>query len=53
MMAATESPGTPRVSMGMKAPAQIELLAASEAATPSIMPVPNFSGVFEARFSSL
>jgi hypothetical protein len=45
-------PGMPSVSNGTIAPPTEELLAASGAATPSIMPVPNRSGVLEKRFST-
>ena len=37
--------GIPRVSRGMKAPWAAELLAASGAATPSMAPLPNSSGM--------
>ena len=43
--------GMPSVSSGMKPPPAAALLAASGPATPSIAPLPNFSGVFETRFS--
>ena len=46
-------PGTPSVSSGTIEPQVAALLAASGPATPSIMPVPNFSGVFEMRFSTV
>ena len=45
-------PGMPRLMVGMKAAWAAELLAASAAATPSIVPVPNFSGWRETRFST-
>ncbi|SCI67656.1 Uncharacterised protein [uncultured Blautia sp.] len=37
----------PKVSKGIMAPPMVALLADSEATTPSIMPVPNFSGVLD------
>src|SRR5262249_39943526 len=51
MSAITASPGMPRLMVGMKSPCTEECVAASGQATPSIMPVPNFSGVFETFFS--
>ena len=50
-MAVAGENGMPRDKSGTIAPAVAPLLAASGPATPSIMPVPNFSGVFETRFS--
>src|ERR1043166_9366303 len=44
-------PGTPSVSSGTIEPQGAALLAASGPATASIMPVPNFSGVLDRRFS--
>ena len=49
--AITASPGMPRLMVGMKSPCTEEWVEASGQATPSIMPVPNFSGVFEIFFS--
>ena len=49
--AITASPGMPRLMVGMKSPCTEEWVAASGQTTPSIMPVPNFSGVFEIFFS--
>ncbi len=51
--AVTTSPGTPRARSGMSAAAQTALLALSVAQMPGAWPVPNFSGVFEARRASL
>ena len=51
-MAMTTLAGIPRVISGMKEDWAAELLAASGEATPSITPVPNFSGCFEQRFST-
>ena len=50
--AMTASPGIPRLMVGMKSPCTEECVAASGQATPSIMPVPNFSGVFDTFFSA-
>jgi hypothetical protein len=47
MMAVVALPGIPRARRGIIAPPVAALLAVSGAATPSIMPVPNFSGCFE------
>ena len=44
--------GMPSVRSGTKAPELAALFADSGPATPSIMPVPNLSGVFERRLSS-
>ena len=46
-MASAGVVGMPSDSSGMKPAMAVALLAASGAATPSIMPVPNFSGVRE------
>ena len=43
--------GTPRASIGTKAPEVAELFADSGPATPSIAPCPNFSGCLETRRS--
>jgi hypothetical protein len=43
--------GKPSVSKGMNALLVAALFAVSGPATPAIMPVPNFSGVFDKRFS--
>src|SRR4029453_19342161 len=43
--------GNPSERSGIKAPAVAELLADSGPATPSIAPLPNFSGWRERRFS--
>ena len=45
--------GIPSESRGTIAPAVAALLAASGAATPSMTPVPNFSGVRDTFFSTL
>ena len=45
------SPGTPRVIMGISAPPVLALLAASGAAIPSMIPVPNSSLLLESLFS--
>ena len=50
-MAVGPSPGMPRASSGIMAPPMEALLEVSEATTPSMMPVPNFSGYFEAFFT--
>ena len=44
--------GIPRVKRGMKAPWLAELLADSGLATPSMAPVPNFSGCLDTFFST-
>ena len=49
--AAALPPGMPRHSRGTMAPPVAALLAVSEAAMPSMMPVPNFSGCLESLFS--
>ena len=49
--AAALPPGIPRHSRGTMAPPVAALFAASEAAMPSMMPVPNFSGYLESLFS--
>ena len=51
MTAAVPEPGTPRTSSGIMAPPVAALLALSGAATPSMIPVPNFSGCLEILFS--
>ena len=51
-MAITTFDGMPRVKRGMKAPWAAALFADSGAATPSMTPVPNFSGSFETFFST-
>ena len=53
IMAITALEGMPSVSIGMNEVCAAALLALSGAATPSIMPVPNFSGVREIFFSSV
>ena len=45
--------GRPRESRVTMEPAAAALFAVSGAATPSIVPVPNFSGCFEMRFSTV
>ncbi|MNC90507.1 hypothetical protein D3C83_66130 [compost metagenome] len=52
MTAVVPEPGMPRANMGTMAPADAALLAASGAATASMMPVPNCSGCFETFFST-
>ena len=52
-IAVLESPGTPRLSIGIIAPPEQPLFADSEAAIPSGIPVPNFSGCLLERFASL
>ena len=49
--AAALPPGIPRDSSGTIAPPAAALLEAAEAAIPSIMPVPNFSGCLESLVS--
>ena len=44
--------GTPRLNMGMKPAWDADLLHVSGAATPSMTPVPNFSGCLESLLSS-
>ena len=51
--AATALPGMPSVSMGMREPPMTALLALSEEATPSMMPVPYFEGSLAQRLLSL
>jgi hypothetical protein len=48
-MAVIESPGIPKTSAGIQAPASAALFAAPASMIPSMWPVPNFSGVFENR----
>ena len=43
----------PKVSIGINAPPDTALFALSDAPTPSLKPVPNNSGCFDARFASL
>ncbi|CUI64645.1 Uncharacterised protein [Achromobacter xylosoxidans] len=50
--AMTESPGMPRLMVGMKLVCAAELLAASGPAMPSIAPLPKRAGVLETRFST-
>ena len=50
--AVTESPGTPSDSSGIIAPPEQPLFALSVAATPSGIPVPNFSGYFDVFFET-
>ncbi len=50
-IAITEFAGMPRVKSGIKAPPVAALFAASGPATPSMAPVPNFSGCLEIFFS--
>ena len=50
--AATGTPGTPRASMGTKAPEVAALLADSGPATPATAPLPNSSGCFESLRST-
>ena len=52
IIAITALDGMPSVSIGMNEVCAAALLALSGPATPSIMPLPNFSGVFESFFSS-
>ena len=51
-IAVVSLPGIPRVNVGTIAPPLEALLAASDAATPSSIPVPNSSGRFEERTAS-
>lgn len=51
--AVTDSPGMPRVRVGMSEPPVTALLAASEPATPSMEPLPNSSLCLEKRRASL
>lgn len=53
IIAVAAPPGIPRVSMGAMDPPVAALSADSEAATPSMAPVPNFSGVFEKFFATV
>ena len=53
IIAITALEGMPSVSIGMNEVCAAALLALSGAATPSIMPVPNFSGVRESFFSTV
>ena len=46
-IAVIESPGMPKTSAGIQAPASALLLAAPDSTSPSGWPVPNFSGSFE------
>ena len=48
----TALPGTPKVKAGMRDPPTTALFDVSEAITPSGLPVPNSSGVFELLFAS-
>ena len=50
-MAVVPLPGMPNVSSGTMAPAVSALFAPSGAATPSMTPVPNFSGCLDTAFS--
>ena len=50
-MAVIESPGMPNTSAGIHAPDSAALLAALASTTPSMCPVPNFSGVLEKRLA--
>src|SRR6185503_5004892 len=50
--AATGAPGTPRASIGTKAPEVAALLADSGPATPATAPLPNSSGCFESLRST-
>jgi len=52
MMAGMAPEGSPRASMGTKAPDVAELLADSGPATPATAPWPNSSGCFDTRFST-
>ncbi len=51
--AVTLSPGIPSVSRGTIVGPLTALLAASAAATPSISPLPNLSGCFDAFFAAI
>ena len=51
--AAGGEPGIPSVSKGMSEPGAMALLAASDAATPLMVPVPNSSGCLSQRQASL
>ena len=51
-IAAVALPGMPNVSVGIKSAPATALLAASEAATPSRLPLPNSSGFLDARFAA-
>ena len=53
MIAAVAVVGRPSVRSGTSVPAAEALLAASGPATPSIAPLPNSSGFFASRFSSV
>jgi hypothetical protein len=45
--AISADPGMPNASVGISAPPSLELLAASGPMTPSMLPLPNVSGLFE------
>ena len=53
MIAVVASPGTPSVSVGMKAVWASALLAASGATRPSIAPLPKREGSFAICFSTV
>ncbi len=46
-IAVIESPGMPKTSAGIQAPASAALLAELASTMPSTCPVPNFSGSFD------
>ena len=52
-MAAGGEPGIPSVKSGINDPGAIALFAASDAATPLIVPLPNSSGFLSQRVASL
>ena len=52
MTAVVGEPGTPRARSGAKPLIEAALFAASGEAIPSMIPVPNFSGCLETRFSA-
>ncbi len=53
MTAAGGEPGMPKVKRGISDPGAMALLAASDAATPLIVPLPNSSGFLSQRMASL
>ena len=53
MIAVVAEPGMPSVSIGTMAAVAPALFADSGAATPSIAPLPNCSGCFDTRFSTV
>ena len=52
-IAVAGSPGIPSDKRGIIAPPIVPLFALSDATTPSIIPVPNFSGCFDEFFATV